>query len=221
MAEMMPASAGLSREQEEEAFYHEAALNAAWTGSRLAIGIVVSGLGAFVFAFFYLRSLNSYGLWYPKGFTGPKSWQGALIMGLIVVSAIVQSLGLQQLKGGKKSAWTSAAWLALALGVVSIAVMFWQLGSLPFQPGANGYASVFVGATPVFAALVLAAMIWLEILVMRTRGTPEVSFIEQPPTFAEAADVQRLQASLSAFTLFWNFLAVSAVVLWVLFYLVH
>ena len=37
----------------------------------------------------------------------------------------------------------------------------------------------------------------------------------------EAAEVQRFQASLSAFTLFWNYLAVVSFILWVLFYLVH
>jgi len=64
-------------------------------------------------------------------------------------------------------------------------------------------------------------MIWLEVLVTRGRQIPEISFVEQPPTFVEAAAVQRFQASLSAFTLFWNFIAVAAFVLWVLFYLVH
>lgn len=222
MAEMASAGpAGLSREQEEAAFYHEAALNAAWTGSRLMIGIVTSGVGAFIFAFFYLRSLNSHNLFYPAGFTGPKAWQGALIMGLIVASALVQTAGLQMIKGGKKDAWWGAAVLALVLGVVAGAVQIWQLTVLPFQPGANGFASVFVGASPVFAILVLGTMIWLEILVVRGRQLPAISFVEQPPTFTEAADVQRFQASLSAFTLFWNFLAIAAIVMWVLFYLVH
>jgi hypothetical protein len=48
-----------------------------------------------------------------------------------------------------------------------------------------------------------------------------MSFVEQPPTFTDAVAVQRFQASLSGFTLFWNFMAVAAIVLWVLFYLVH
>jgi len=80
---------------------------------------------------------------------------------------------------------------------------------------------VFVGAQVVFAVLVLAIVIWQEILLMAGRQIPEISFVEQPPTFAEATVVQRFQASLSGFTLFWNFLAIAAVVLWVLFYLVH
>jgi hypothetical protein len=37
----------------------------------------------------------------------------------------------------------------------------------------------------------------------------------------EAFAVQRFQASLSAFTVVWNYLAVVAIVAWVLFYLVH
>ena len=222
MAETSPsAPAGLSRGQEEAAFYHEAALNSAWTGVRLLIGVVTSGLGAFVFSFFYLRSVNNYGLWYPKGFTGPQGWEGAVIVIAIVVSAAAQSLGLQQLKRGKKSSWLAMNAAALGLGVVAVVFLILQLATLPFQPGDNAFASVFVGAQVVFAVLVLATVIWQEILLMAGRQIPEISFVEQPPTFTEATVVQRFQASLSGFTLFWNFLAIAAVVMWVLFYLVH
>jgi heme/copper-type cytochrome/quinol oxidase subunit 3 len=227
MAEMSSAGsavpAGLSREQEEAAYYHEAALNTTWTGTRLMIGIVASGLGAFVFAFFYLRSLNSHGLWYPSGAhaTKPSVGVGTTIMVLVVVSAVLATAGLQQIKAGKRGAWLRAAGVALVLGAAAAAVQIWQLTSLSFQPGGSGFASVFVGASPVLALLVLSTMIWLEILLVRARQIPEISFVEQPPTFVEAAVVQRFQASLSAFTLFWSFIAVAAVVLWVLFYLVH
>jgi hypothetical protein len=93
--------------------------------------------------------------------------------------------------------------------------------SLSFQPGANAFASVFVGGSVVFALVVLGTLVWLEITIMSSRHIQAISFVEQPPTFVEAAEVQRFQASLSAFTLFWNYIALVAVVLWVLFYLVH
>ena len=227
MAELSSAGgsvpAGLSREQEEAAFYHEAALNTSWTGIRLLVGVLTSGLGAFIFAFFYLRSLNSHGLWYPSGSiaTHPSVGVGTTIMVLIVISALVQTAGLQQIKAGKRDTWQLAAVIALGLGLVAAGVQIWQLTSLSFEPGGSGFASVFVGASPVLAVLVLGSMIWLEILVMRARQIPEISFVEQPPTFTDAAIVQRFQASLSAFTLLWNFMAVAAVVFWVLFYLVH
>src|SRR5262249_330544 len=214
-------AAELSRAQEEAAFYHEAALNTSWTGVRLLIGVVTSGLGGFVFAFFYLKAVNNYDLWYPSGFSGPSAWEGAVTMALIVVRAAAQSYGVQQLKAGKKAAWFPVATLSLLLGVAAVGFLIAQLMTLGFQPGASAFASVFVGGTVIFTLLVLATMIWLEILVMASRRIPEISFVEQPPTFVEAAEVQRFQASLSAFTLFWNFIALAALVLWVLFYLVH
>ena len=222
MAEMTSANpSGLSRKQEEDAFYHEAALNASWTGTRLMIGVVLSGLGAFVFAFFYLRSVNSYGNWYPSSLTPPNKYQGAVIMGLVVVSAILTTIGLTQIKAGKRQVWFGLAVVGLLLGLGSSALQVWQLTDLPFQPGQAGFASVFVGASPVLALLVLGTMIWLEILVMGSRRFLDISFVEQPPTFTEAAEVQRFQASLSGFTLFWNFMAVVAFVFWLLFYVVH
>jgi hypothetical protein len=215
--------AGLEQAAEEAAFYHEAALNAAWTGTRLALGALSFGFGAFAFAFFYLRSLNSHGLWYPASLHHhhPQLWAGTVVMGLVVVSALVQTAGLQRIKAGHKGAWQRGALTALVLGLAAIGVQLWQLTDLPFFPGAAGFASVFVGFWPVYVFVVFAVMIWLETLIMRARPIPEISFVEQPPTYAEAFAVQRFQAALSSFTIVWNYLALVAIVAWVLFYLVH
>jgi heme/copper-type cytochrome/quinol oxidase subunit 3 len=215
-----PPPDGLTREAEEEAFYHETTLNAAWTGARLAIGSLSFGFGAFVFAFFYLRSLNSHDMWHPAGFKGPQPWAGALIMALIVASALLQTVMLARIKAGHKSAWQAGAAVAMTFGLGAIGIQLWQLLNLPFFPGSAGYASVFTGSTPVFVAVVFAAMIWLEILIARARRIPQISFVEQPPTYEQTFRVQRFQASLSAFTVVWNYLALIAVVFWVLFYLI-
>jgi heme/copper-type cytochrome/quinol oxidase subunit 3 len=219
MAETTEASA-MSPAEEEAIYYHEAALNSAWTGARLAAGGLSFLFGAFVFAFFYLKSLNSHGLWYTSG-THPQVWLGTLIMLLVVVSALVQWAVLQLIKRGNKSAWQSGAVVALVLGVAAVICSILQLLYIPFWPGASGFASVFVGFTPVYLTIVLCAMVWLEILIMRARAIPQISFVEQPPTYAEAFAVQRFQASLSGFTLIWNYLAVVAIIAWILFYLVH
>jgi heme/copper-type cytochrome/quinol oxidase subunit 3 len=214
-------SPGLTPEQEEAAFYHEAALNAAWTGSRLAVGSLSFGFGAFIFAFFYLKSLNSHGRWYPASFHGPSPALGAVIMALIVVSAAVQTVGLARIKAARRAAWLAAAVIALVLGLAAVGLQIGELLFLPFWPGASGFASVFTGASPVYLVVALAALVYLEMLIMRCRAIPAISFVEQPPTFAEAFAVQRFQASLSAFTVLWNYLAVVAIVMWVLFYLAH
>src|SRR5450432_397251 len=92
--------AARSRAAEEAGFYHEAGLSAAWVGTRLALGALSFGFGSFLFAYFYLRSLNSHGLWYPSSLAHPHLWSGTLIMGLIVVSAATATAALQRLKAG-------------------------------------------------------------------------------------------------------------------------
>ena len=206
------------RATEEAAFYHEAALNAAWTGSRLAIGGLSFLFGCFLFAYFYLESSNGHSKWLPSSTTPPHAWYGATIFALILVSAIVQSVGLQQIKGGRKGPWSSAALVALVLGLVAVALQIVELLTLPFQPGQSGFASVFVGFYPVALVVWLSAMIWLEILIVRARNIPAISFVEQPPTYEQTFEVQRFQASLSAFTLVWNYLAIVTFIFWLLFY---
>jgi heme/copper-type cytochrome/quinol oxidase subunit 3 len=213
-------SPSLSQAEEEAVFYHEAALNASWTGVRLALGAMTFLFGAFIFAFFYLRSLNSHNLWYTAT-THPSQPVGVTIMILIVVSAVVQTLALQRIKAGHKGAWLAGATLALLLGLAAIGVQVWQLLNLGFWPGASGFASVFVGYNPIYLTIAFCAMIWLETLIVKCRAIPEISFVEQPPTYAEAFAVQRFQAALSAFTVTWNYLAGVALVAWILFYLVH
>lgn len=208
----------LDRAAEEAGFYHEAALNAAWTGSRFAIGALSFLYGAFAFAYFYLRSVNQNDRWEGSGYHAPQIGYGVAILALVVVSAAVQYVGLTRIKAGAKGAWQGMALVALVLGVVAVALQIVQLLNLPFQPGSSGFSSVFAGFYPVMLVSWLAGMIWLEILIMRARSLPAISFVEQPPTYAEAFAVQRFQSSLSAFTLIWNFLAIVTIFFFILFY---
>jgi heme/copper-type cytochrome/quinol oxidase subunit 3 len=220
MAEITAPGSGeaAARATEESAFYHEAALNAAWTGSRLAIGALSFLFGAFAFAYFYLFSSNGHGMWLPSSTRIPSNHYGETITGLIVVSAIIQTVGLQLIKRGNKGAWFTTALVALVFGLVAVSLQIVELLSLPFQPGQSGFASVFVGFYPVALVTWLSAMIWLEIMVMRSRHIPPISFVEQPPTYVEAFEVQRFQSALSAFTVVWNYLAIVTFIFWLLFY---
>jgi heme/copper-type cytochrome/quinol oxidase subunit 3 len=219
MADMAaPSSEEAALAAEDEGYYHESALNAAWTGSRLAIGGLTFLFGSFAFAYFYLRSLNSAGRWQGSGFVHPSLWMGTTIMLLALLSAGVHYFGLQRIKAGRKKTWQIGGLLALALGLAAVAMQIYQLANLPFPPGSSGYSSVYTGFYPVFLVIQLAALIWLEILLARSRFIPALSFVEQPPTYTETYAVQRFQASLSAFSTVWNYLAVMALLFWLLFY---
>ncbi len=212
------AAAAAAAAAEDEGFYHESALNATWTGSRLAIGGLMFLFGAFLFAYFYLRSLNSSGRWQGSGYIAPSLWVGTTIMLLAEVSAGVHYFGLQRIKAGHKSSWQIYGLVAMGFGLAAVAFQVYQLTDLPFAPGSSGYASVFTGFYSIFLTVQLAALIWLEILLARSRFIPAMSFVEQPPTYTETRDVQLFQASLSAFSAVWTYLALMALLFWLLFY---
>jgi heme/copper-type cytochrome/quinol oxidase subunit 3 len=215
-----PPPAGLDATAEEAGFYHEAALNAAWTGSRLAIGGLSFLFGSFLFAYFYLRSLDSAGRWQGSGYHPPSILLGTFIMMLVLTSAGVHYAALQQIKAGNKRLWQAGGLVALLLGLAAVVLQILELLFLPFWPGSSGFSSVFVGFYPVFTVVLLAGLIWLESLLARSRFIPTISFVEQPPTYAEAFTVQRFQASLSAFQVTWTYIAVMAVLFWFLFYVI-
>ena len=217
-ASPVPPSQEAELAAEDEGYYHESALNATWTGSRLAIGGLAFLFGSFAFAYFYLRSLNSEGRWMCSGFVHPSLWIGTTIMLLAVLSAGVHYYALQRIKAGHKQAWQLGGLIALGLGLAAVAFQVYMLANLPFPPASSGYSSVFTGFYPVLLVIQLAALIWLEMLLARSRYIPALSFVEQPPTYTETHLVQRFQASLSAFSTVWNFLALMAVLFWLLFY---
>ncbi len=111
MAEITAPGSGeaATRATEEAAFYHEAALNASWTGSRLAIGSLSFLFGAFAFAYFYLESSDGHSKWLPSSTTPPQAGYGAAIMALVVVSALLNTVGLQLIKGGQQEQLDSLA----------------------------------------------------------------------------------------------------------------
>jgi heme/copper-type cytochrome/quinol oxidase subunit 3 len=217
-ASPVPASQEEALAAEDEGYYHESALNATWTGSRLAIGGLTFLFGSFAFAYFYLRSLDSGGRWQGSGFTHPSLWMGTTIMLLAVLSAGVHYFVLQRIKAGHKQVWQAGALVALGLGLAAVAMQVYMLTDLPFKPGSSGYSSVFVGFYPVFLVIQLAVLLWLEMLLARARFIPALSFVEQPPTYTETYSVQRFQASLSAFSAIWSYLALMAILFWLLFY---
>jgi heme/copper-type cytochrome/quinol oxidase subunit 3 len=210
---------GMDESPAEQLFYHEAGLKATWAGARMAVGALTFLFGAFVFAYFYLRSINAHGLWHPSGAPRPPGWAGTVIMALVVLSAVTQTISLQRIKAGNKSTWQRGAATAMVLGLAAVGLQIFQLGDLKFPPGANGFDSVFTAFCPVYLTIALVVMIWLETLLVAGGRVPAAFFAAEPPTVDDTFTVQRFQARLSAFTVVWNYLAAVAIFFWVLFYL--
>src|SRR5207248_9414336 len=84
-----------------------------WLGVRIMAGATVMFFLAFVFAYFYLRTLNNGGDWRKPGIDPPQAY-GAVIVGLFVLSALAFALADRAARGAR--AWLPLAGLALALG---------------------------------------------------------------------------------------------------------
>jgi heme/copper-type cytochrome/quinol oxidase subunit 3 len=128
-------------------------------GWLLAAGATITFFLAFVFAYFYLRSLDNAGLWKPSGVDPPDGW-GIAIIACFVVSAIVFWLGAMASRRGR--AWVPAAGLALLLGLAGCALQALEYANVPFGPQSGGYASVFYGWTALYVIVALLAMYRLE-----------------------------------------------------------
>jgi hypothetical protein len=204
---------------DEESLTAGAAIGAIWTGSRLLIGACSFLYGAFVFAFFYLRSLNSHGRWHPPH-QHPSVLIGTTAVVVILASAGLHNFGLHRLRAGLIVDWTVAAIISLGLGVLGIGLEVWQLTRLEFFPGASGFASVFVGWVPVNVVLLLGAMYWLETVIARSLRVRVAWAGQGGFGGARTEEAIRLRASLDALNSFWSYLALVGVGFWFLFYVV-
>jgi heme/copper-type cytochrome/quinol oxidase subunit 3 len=183
---------------------------------------------AFLFAYFYLRSLNNAHLWKPKHVT-PSLTYGTLVMALTVASALLVRLGLVDHRARRRSQWRLKGALALALGVVAVVLQVLEWTSNGFGPADGGYASVFVGWTAFNVLFVVGALFWLESLVataIRYRGVPQGA----PAPGEASGDSHRLghdvadplslvRPGLESLSFYWAFLAGLGVVMWIVLYL--
>jgi heme/copper-type cytochrome/quinol oxidase subunit 3 len=167
-----------------------------WLAARVIAGTTIMFFAAFVFAYFYLRSLNNSHEWRPAGVDPPQRY-GVAVMLLFVGSATL--LAYASWAAREKRSWLAAAAVALVLGIAGCVVQVFEYANLHFSPTDGGYA--------LFVVFVLLTMYWVEVLFaegLRNRG-------------GEAAV---MPAGLSDATFYWGLLAGIGVLTWAILYLI-
>jgi heme/copper-type cytochrome/quinol oxidase subunit 3 len=141
-------------------------------GSRIWAAGLAFFFIAFLFAFFYLRALNSNGVW--RGWPGTHKPHPSLAFGVAILICIVASAAI--LVGANQVA-PQLAPLALPgsafLLLAAIGLQAAQFSSLGFGPTDGGYASVFVGWTGLLALVLLGMVYWLATAAQDVRRTAE------------------------------------------------
>jgi heme/copper-type cytochrome/quinol oxidase subunit 3 len=174
-----------------------------WIAARVIGGTTILFFLAFVFAYFYLRSLNNAGLWRPDGVDPPQAY-GVAIVVLFATSAA--SFAYAARAARKERGWLPAAGMALALGLAACVVQVFEYAHLGFGPLDGGYASVFIGWTIFFAVFALIAMYWVEILFAEGLRHRHGSAAYVPAGLGDAA-------------FYWGLLAGIGVLTWAILYL--
>ena len=198
------------------------------SASYLLAGATAFFFVAFLFAYFYLRALNSGGLWKPKGVDASVGWGTAVVL-CYVLSALLVRLGLTDHRALRRSQWRLKGLVALLVGVAGLVLQVIAWTHEGFGPADGGFASVYFGWTAFLFLFVLGTLLWLEMTVatsFRYRNAPsgpEPGHASGDPdrTAHDIRDpLSLVRAELVALSFFWTFLAAIAVVTWIVLYLI-
>jgi heme/copper-type cytochrome/quinol oxidase subunit 3 len=182
--------------------------------SRMLCGATTFFFLAFVFAYFYLRSIDADGMWHPAH-VHPKQGLGAAFIACIVLSAALSIIAGRRMKA-KSRTWLAPGVAAVVLGLVAVALQCVEYTVQHFGPTNGAYASVFCAWTGFYLIAVLFTMYWLE-----TQVATEIRARRQPAGGeGDIADPDLLIApALDAAVFFWSFLAAIGIVTYVTLYL--
>ncbi|HET8672993.1 MAG TPA: hypothetical protein VFL87_05125 [Thermoleophilaceae bacterium] len=136
-------------------------------GARMMAAAQSFALLSFVFAYLYLRTLNSNGDWRPKH-VNPSGGIGVALVVCLIGCALAYAYGVARLGDGTERDWRIGSIASLVLGVGAFGLIIAQFASISFGPTSGGFASVFVGWHAFYGVNLLLVLGWLEMLVAQS-----------------------------------------------------
>jgi heme/copper-type cytochrome/quinol oxidase subunit 3 len=131
-----------------------------FAGVRLFLAADVFVFLAFLFAYVYLRALDSNHMWRPPGVHPSAALGGATLVALAVAAAAAVVSG-RQARAGTRAVGPAA--IALVGIVVAAVLQFIQTFNPGFSPSyGGGYGSVMIGFTACMFVHLLGATYWSE-----------------------------------------------------------
>ncbi|HEY8738168.1 MAG TPA: hypothetical protein VIO62_14135 [Candidatus Dormibacteraeota bacterium] len=173
-------------------------------GIRLFIGADASFFLAFVFAYLYLKTIDTPDLWMGSS-QGGSVLLGAIGAVALLVGAAATWMGVRGLREGAVERWKTGARIAVVTGVVAVVAIAGQLVTIGYNP--SGYDSVLIGWN---AALGVHLLLVTPLLVGSSRE-------RRAPGLISAMDL----ASVTAVTWVWSFLAAIGVLGFILLDLIR
>lgn len=187
---------------------------ALWMGARLLCGAASFFFVSFVFAFFYLKSLDLNRGWRLGRHVNPSIGLGVAILVVLIISAV-----LMWLASTRPATSLAFAGGALVLALAAVVFQCISYANLGFGPGNGAYASVYIGWTATYTVFVLFCAYWIETQVASVwrlrRGGVDRPLEAGVPTPEPAL----AEAGIRACSFFWTFYVGIGVITFVILYL--
>lgn len=184
-------------------------------GARLLSGSISFFMVAFLFAYFYLRSLDLNHGW-KIGAVHPSKGLGVAIMALFLFGAVAYRLAAKREEVDVVLAGT----LAVLFSLAAIALQFFEYTTLDFGASQGGYAAVFFGWTSLYAIVALLGVYWIWIqiasLLRVRREGPRAEALEG----VEIDENDLLRAGIEASSFYWAYYAAIGVIAYIVLYIV-
>jgi heme/copper-type cytochrome/quinol oxidase subunit 3 len=179
---------------------------ALWVSARLWCGAVSFFFVSFLFAYFYLRSLDPNHGW-KIGHVGVPGGLGVAVMSLMLLSGILLRIGTF-----RPADTVSTGVVSIVLAIVAIVLQFYEYTTLGFGPASGAFASVFIGWTATYVMAAICGLYWIETQVATLWRAGR-----------QGADDQQLavmRAGLEGCSFFWAYFVGIGVIMYVVLYLV-
>lgn len=161
---------------------------------------------SFLFAFFYLRALNTDGRWNHHDLQPSRAY-GSVILVCVLGSVAGTLLAAWASRKPDAGLWRIGMLAAIGLAVTAIVVQSVQYVNLGFGPGDGSFAAVFVGWTGLLAANMVGVLYWLWTLFAETLNR-------------RGRTLELLRPSTEAVAVYWGTLGLIELVAFVLLYFV-
>lgn len=186
-----------------------------WIGARLLCGAASFFFISFIFAFFYLKSLDVNRAWKLGRHVSPSIGLGVAIVLVLIISGVL--LWMASRRPGASLALGAGA-VVLALAAVVLQCI--QYANLGFGPANGAYASVYIGWTATFTVLMLFCIYWIETQVASMWRLSRGEVTRAVEAGVPAPDAVLADAGLRACSFFWTFYVAIGVITFVVLYLV-
>jgi heme/copper-type cytochrome/quinol oxidase subunit 3 len=161
---------------------------------------------SFLFAFFYLRALNTDGRWNHHDLQPSRAY-GTVILVCVLGSVAGTWLAAWASRKPDAGLWRIGMGAAIGLAVAAIVVQSVQYVNLGFGPGDGSFSAVFVGWTGLIAANMVGVLYWLWTLLAETLNS-------------RGRALELLRPSTEAVAVYWGTLGLIELVAFILLYFV-